>query len=102
MREMVRVPIVVLDVNGVRLATGATIEVSEGGIRAHVNQVLPEAERVRVEMQLPTQGPITVGGTIRRAPGHSRPVVIQFDRNHAHQDALRQLVFAAQRANARR
>ncbi|GAA3598787.1 hypothetical protein GCM10022223_12710 [Kineosporia mesophila] len=101
-REMVRVPLVVLDSHGIRLATGATIEVSEGGVRAHLNQHLHENTRVRVELHLARDRIVAIGGTVRRAPGDRRPIVVAFDHRHAHQDDLRALVFAAQRANAKR
>ncbi len=98
-REMVRVPVTLLDGNDLTLATGATIEVSEGGIRAHLNgAVLLEGTRVRTRLDLPGSASVTIDGLIRRSPGLRRPTAIQFSDGHPHQDALRQLVFAAQRA----
>lgn len=96
-REMVRVPVTILDQRGMRVAHGATIEISEGGIRAHLNgTVLQENSAIRVVIALPGQGTVTIGAVVRRAPGPQRPTVIQFPGGHPHQDALRQLVFTEQ------
>lgn len=98
-RELVRVPVVVTDVNDYPLANGATIEVSEGGIRAHLKgSLLLEGTKVRATLTLPGSGSVTIDGFVRRSPGDRRPTAIQFSDGHPHQDALRQLVFATQRA----
>ncbi len=98
-REMVRVPVTLLDGNDLTLATGATIEVSEGGIRAHLKgSMLLEGTKVRATLTLPGNGSVTIDGFVRRSPGDRRPTAIQFSDGHPHQDALRQLVFATQRA----
>jgi len=96
-REMIRVPVTVLDQRGLRLAHGATIEVSEGGIRAYLNgAVLQENSAVQVVIALPGQGTVTIGSVVRRSSDPQRPAAIQFRDGHPHQDALRQFVFTSQ------
>lgn len=61
--------------------------------------MIQEGSDIKAEVTLPEVGTLTIDGIVLRSAEGRGATIIKFEDGHAHQDTLRQLVFARQIAN---